>query len=67
MSTSKGTPPTTTVVVADGWAVYHQGEQHHSGATLRDVQRDVADEWLAAGWVTATPAKTTRTPARSAK
>lgn len=57
---------TTTVTVAQGWAVYDGTEQRHAGATLV-VDRDVAEQWLDAGWVTETPAKTTRTTARSAK
>lgn len=57
---------TTTVTVAQGWAVYDGTEQRHAGATL-DVDRETAQQWLASGWVTETPAKTTRTPARSAQ
>jgi len=48
-STTATTSTTTAVVVTDGWAVYHDGRQHHDGAEL-DVHPDTAAEWVAAGW-----------------
>lgn len=50
---------TVKVKVKDGWAVYDGTEQRTGGEQL-DVDPDVADEWVAAGWaerVKATPRK----------
>lgn len=66
MSTSKGTPPTTTsVTVLPGWAVHDGTEQRVSGATF-NVQRDVASEWISNGWVSETPTPSKPTRSRSA-
>ena len=41
---------TVKVKVLDGWAVY-DGKQQRSGGEQLEVDREVAAEWVAAGWV----------------
>lgn len=47
------------VVIADGWAVFHNGQQHHGGTAL-EVDVPTAEQWLAAGWAVTPPKKTSR-------
>lgn len=45
------------VTVRDGWSVFDGETQRGAGETFT-VDRDLAEQWLAAGWVE--PAKPTR-------
>lgn len=50
-------PDTTTVTVTDGWAVFHNGQQHNGGTVL-DVDAATAAHWTANGWATVGPPPT---------
>ena len=45
---------TVAVTVADGWAVFHDGQQH-SGGTVLTVDATKAEQWIANGWATPAP------------
>ena len=47
---------TVKVTVADGFAVYVDGEQRSGGSTV-DVPTDLAEQWERAGWVVRDSAK----------
>lgn len=40
---------TVSMTVADGWAVFHDGE-HRTGGTTVEVDEATADLWLERGW-----------------
>ncbi len=42
---------TVKMTVADGYAVYVDGEQRSGGSTVH-VPADLAEKWQTAGWVT---------------
>ncbi len=41
---------TVKVTIRDGWAVFHDGEQH-GGGTVIEVDNETAEYWIAGGWV----------------
>ncbi len=43
---------TVRVTVADGWAVYVNGEQRGGGSVV-EVPADVAEQWQQLGWAQA--------------
>ncbi len=51
------------LVVADGWAVFVDGEQHNGGTEV-DVPADLAEHWTERGWAHPAPAKRRRQTAR---
>ncbi len=55
---------TVKVKVRDGWAVF-DGTAQRSGGELLDVDRDVAEQWTAAGWVEPVKPPPTKRPRRT--
>jgi hypothetical protein len=51
---------TVKVTICDGWAVFHDGEQHGGGSVV-DIPTDLAEQWQQLGWAKAadkpTPSK----------
>ncbi len=51
---SSDTTTAVSVTVTNGWAVFHDGQQHSGGSVLT-VDTDTAEEWTGHGWDAPTP------------
>jgi hypothetical protein len=50
---------TVKMTVADGWAVFHDGE-HRTGGTVVEFDQATANHWLERGWARLADKPTTR-------